>query len=154
MCNKSIWSIFTYSAGKKVKVHAVAVCDDARYFHGHINEMIQSLGISNVQSEDIVDIIEGYKGAGYGVSTDEDHNLYKTIAAATGIFCDPVYTGKGVKGLISELNCNPNRFKGERILFVHTGGIFGLYDGRMFDMFGNSKVHDWRDMETPAGEFF
>lgn len=35
--------------------------------------MLKTTGIENVQSEDIVDIIEGYKGAGYGTSTLEDH---------------------------------------------------------------------------------
>lgn len=115
--------------------------------------MIDAIGLTGIKSEDIVDIIEGYKGAGYGISTEEDHNLYRKIAAETGVFCDPVYTGKGVKGLISELNSNSNRFQGQRILFVHTGGIYGLYDGRMFDMFSDDKVHDWHDIDISPARF-
>ena len=136
-----------------MKINGTAVCDDAKYFHGHVNEMIGALGLEGIKSEDIADIIEGYKGAGYGTSTEEDHNLYKTIASGTGIFCDPVYTGKGVKGLISEVNSNPGRFQGNRILFIHTGGIFGLYDGRMFDSFSDCKIHDWKDISKSPCEF-
>ena len=42
-------------------------------------------------------------------------------ASQTGIILDPVYTGKAARGLVYELNNNPSRFKGHRILFVHTG---------------------------------
>ena len=43
------------------------------------------------------------------------------LAGETGIMCDPVYTGKAVNGLLNELKTNPQRFKGNRILFIHTG---------------------------------
>ena len=39
---------------------------------------------------------------------------------------DPVYTGKAFYGVVSELEKDPDRF-GKRIVFVHTGGIFGLF---------------------------
>ena len=38
---------------------------------------------------------------------------------------DPVYSGKAFYGITRELAKDPGRF-GERIVFVHTGGIFGL----------------------------
>ena len=33
--------------------------------------------------------------------------------------------------LKEELKKNPKRFKGNKILFVHTGGIYGFIDGTM-----------------------
>ena len=63
------------------RVHAVCVCDNADYFHGHIDETLEELGLLQSQdsqrgaamkSRDIIDIIEGYKGRGYGLSTDEE----------------------------------------------------------------------------------
>lgn len=73
-----------------------------------------------------------------------------TIAATTGIILDPTYTLKGVQGLLGEMEKNPARFKGKRILHIHTGmyinnsiivctitvanaigGVYGLYDGRI-----------------------
>ena len=43
------------------------------------------------------------------------------MARTSGIMLDPVYTGKAVKGLLHEVKVNPTRFKGQRILFIHTG---------------------------------
>ena len=53
------------------------------------------------------------------------------ISTRTGVTLDPVYTLKGVRGMLGEMNTNPQRFKGKRILYIHTGGIFGLFDGRV-----------------------
>ena len=39
------------------------VCDDATYFHQKINEDLQIGGL-DVQAEEIIDIIDGYKGKG------------------------------------------------------------------------------------------
>ena len=43
------------------------------------------------------------------------------ISSTTGVLLDPVYNSKAVKGLLSEMKNNPNRFKGRRILYIHTG---------------------------------
>ena len=43
------------------------------------------------------------------------------VAAKTGIILEPEYDGKTARVLIQELNCNRDRFKGNRILFLHTG---------------------------------
>ena len=65
-----------------LRIHAVCVCDDASHFHEAIDAILDKLGLSSsegsgedrptVQSRDIVDIIEGYEGRGYGLSTDEE----------------------------------------------------------------------------------
>ena len=43
------------------------------------------------------------------------------ISVESGIILDRVYTGKAVLGMVKEMQNNPGRFKGSRILFVHTG---------------------------------
>jgi D-cysteine desulfhydrase len=48
------------------------------------------------------------------------------LARSEGIFLDPVYTGKAFYGMTQELKKKPGVF-GERIIFVHTGGIFDLF---------------------------
>ena len=47
------------------------VCDDATYFHQKINEDLQIGGL-DVLAEEIIDIIDGYKGKGYGKSTEKE----------------------------------------------------------------------------------
>jgi len=56
----------------------------------------------------------------------DELELILSVARGEGIILDPVYTGKAFYGLVSELGKNP-RSLGERIVFVHTGGIFGLF---------------------------
>ena len=53
------------------RIHGIAVSDDSKYFHHHVNEMIQECGLK-ARAEDILDIIEGHKGQGYGISTQEE----------------------------------------------------------------------------------
>ncbi len=109
------------------KVHAVNVCDDAPYFHNIANSIFQDLQ-APYASEEILAIIDGYKGLGYAKSQPEELELLRNVAHQTSVILDPVYTGKGYYGLTQELSKNPTQFRGDRILFVHTGGLFGLYD--------------------------
>ena len=53
------------------RCHVVNVCDDAAYFYQKINEDLQIGGL-DVQAEELIDIIDGYKGKGYGKSTEEE----------------------------------------------------------------------------------
>ena len=46
-----------------------------------------------------------------------------SVGSSTGIMLDPVYTGKAARGLVKELQNNPDIFKGDRILFLHTGNV-------------------------------
>jgi len=56
----------------RCRVHGVCVCDDAAYFLGHIDEHLKDLGLEGVKASDITSVIEGYKGRGYGLSTDSE----------------------------------------------------------------------------------
>ena len=48
------------------------------------------------------------------------------FAKLEGIILDPVYTGKAMYGLVEEIK--KGTFKNcENILFIHTGGAFGLF---------------------------
>ena len=52
--------------------------------------------------------------------------LIHEVARTEGLFLDPVYTGKAFYGLTRELEKDRHAF-GERVVFIHTGGIFGLF---------------------------
>ena len=56
----------------------------------------------------------------------EELELICEVARTEGIFLDPVYTGKAFFGMIQELKRDPKCF-GKKIIFLHTGGIFGLF---------------------------
>lgn len=114
-------------AGLRTRVHAVNVQRDAAYFHACMDRLFQELGAA-VRSRDVVDIMEGHVGAGYACSRPEELEFIRDVARQTGLLLDPVYTGKALFGLRAELQRQAGRFKGRRILFFHTGGLFGLYD--------------------------
>ena len=57
------------------RCHAVNVCDNAAYFYEKINEDLRMGGL-DVQAEEIIDIIEGYKGKGYAISSREELGKY------------------------------------------------------------------------------
>jgi D-cysteine desulfhydrase len=76
-----------------------------------------------------IEVIDGYVGPGYGQATPELYDFIVKVAQEEGLFLDPVYTGKALHGLVSELRASPeqaNRF-GENILFIHTGGLPSLF---------------------------
>jgi 1-aminocyclopropane-1-carboxylate deaminase/D-cysteine desulfhydrase-like pyridoxal-dependent ACC family enzyme len=50
------------------------------------------------------------------------------IAAATGVILDPVYSGKAAHYMIKDMQERPEEWRGRRVLFLHTGGLLGLYE--------------------------
>jgi len=55
------------------RIHAVAVCDNANYFYDHVDETLEGIGMGDkVKSTEILDVVDGYKGQGYGLTTDKD----------------------------------------------------------------------------------
>ncbi|MCC7428549.1 MAG: D-cysteine desulfhydrase [Alphaproteobacteria bacterium] len=67
-----------------------------------------------------------YVGGGYGITTPGMIEAVKMVAESEGILLDPVYSGKGMAGLIDY--CRKGHFKkGQTVVFVHTGGQAGLF---------------------------
>ena len=77
-----------------------------------------------------------YVGAGYGIPTEGMVAALTLLAQTEGLLFDPVYSGKGLDGLI-DLN-RKGHFDGmENVVFLHTGGsaaLFGYPDS--FDLPG------------------
>jgi L-cysteate sulfo-lyase len=65
-------------------------------------------------------------GAGYGRLTTAAATAMRTAARTEGLLLDPVYTGKALAGLASAVREGIVR-PGERTVFVHTGGLPGLF---------------------------
>lgn len=67
-----------------------------------------------------------YVGEGYGIPTAGMAEAVKMLARLEGVLLDPVYSGKGMAGLI-DLIRKGEIGKGETVVFIHTGGAVGLY---------------------------
>jgi L-cysteate sulfo-lyase len=78
-----------------------------------------------VKREDVVANCD-YVGEGYGFPAESTIEAIKMLAELEGILMDPVYSGKGMAGLIDLIR--KGHFKeSDNIVFVHTGGSAALF---------------------------
>jgi L-cysteate sulfo-lyase len=67
-----------------------------------------------------------YVGQGYGIPTQGMVEAIQLVAQTEGLLLDPVYSGKGMAGLIDLVRKGHFR-PDENIVFLHTGGAVGLF---------------------------
>jgi L-cysteate sulfo-lyase len=77
-----------------------------------------------VTREDVVANCD-YVGPGYGLPADSTLEAIDMFAKLDAILLDPVYSAKGAAGLIDLIRKGHFK-KGERVVFLHTGGAIGL----------------------------
>jgi L-cysteate sulfo-lyase len=87
------------------------------------------LGLPGLLARDTVQANCDYVGAGYGIPTPGMIEAVQLMAQMEGILLDPVYSGKGMAGLVDLIRRGHFR-KDENIVFVHTGGSVGLFGYR------------------------
>ncbi|GIL44459.1 hypothetical protein Vafri_1914 [Volvox africanus] len=116
-------------------VHAYGVCDTPDYFYDYIDGLFEGLGAhpggellgGRNGARDLLRVVQA-RGSGYAISTEAELRTVQEVAAATGIVLDPVYSGKAVHALLEEIRASPDEWRGRTVLFVHTGGLLGMYD--------------------------
>ena len=87
-----------------------------------VEEAATLLDVKVQLSQSDVIVNDSYTCGGYGVVTKEVTDLMETVAQREGLLVDPVYTGKGMLGLLG-LAKQEYFMKGSHVLFVHTGGL-------------------------------
>jgi len=116
------------AAGVPTQALGVAVCDDAPYFRGVVDriaaEAQERFGLPAL-APGRYDVLEGFQGRGYALSTPEEIAFLVDVARQDGLVLDPVYTNKALLGLVRTATAHPGRL-GRRVVFIHTGGLFGL----------------------------
>jgi len=146
-----------YLTGNRLRIHAFAVSDNRNYFKTHFNTILNQIEldhlIKHVDNDSLVDICDSYVGLGYGRMNNEQIDFLRNVISETGILFDPVYTGKCLWGLYEELRTKRiDRFPndGKNILFLHTGGTFGLMNpdyGKQWLLSSTSHpdyhIHNW-----------
>ena len=84
------------------------------------------LGLRGQLSREAVAANCDYVGDGYGVPTPGMVEAVTLLARTEGLLLDPVYSGKGMAGLIDMIR--KGRFtKNENVVFLHTGGSVALF---------------------------
>jgi D-cysteine desulfhydrase len=105
------------------------VCDDAGWFDRRVaSDWRASVARwSQLPDIDLVPITRDHSvGPGYGRADAAVYELIAELTRLEGVPLDPVYTGKAFHGLVADIE--QGFFDGvDDIVFVHTGGVFGLF---------------------------
>lgn len=84
------------------------------------------MGLKGVITREHVAADSGYVGSGYGQPTPGMIEALRLLASLEGILLDPVYSGKGMAGLIDHVR--QGKFaKDSDVVFIHTGGAVGIF---------------------------
>ena len=138
-------------------VHGVGVSDSPEEFYEHITDVAQQLGIAQEEygkPQDWLKLYDG-QGLGYALSKPEELDFVHRVSTTTGVLLDPVYSGKGLYYFLHDVvKKHPETFKrGQKVLFVHTGGALGLYDKsiEMAEILNKSTPDQIRAMNIDEG---
>ena len=102
----------------------------------------EKLGCAGVVRREDVVANTDYVGEGYGIPTEGGLEAIRMFAELEAILLDPVYSAKGAAGLIDLIRKGHFK-KGERVVFIHTGGAAAL--------FGYDAAFDFADRWRNAG---
>ncbi len=114
---------------------------------GIITEFMKEWDLDLKIKDDMIQVLEGYYGEGYGIPNQETFDAVKLIAKLEGIFLDPVYSGKAMVGLIDLVKTRVIP-KGKNVIFLHSGGgpsLFSYYAG--VDMTERKEIELLRSRE-------
>ncbi|WP_034918160.1 D-cysteine desulfhydrase [Erwinia sp. 9145] len=87
------------------------------------------LGVKGELPREAVKANSDYVGDGYGLPTESMLEALTLLAQHEGILLDPVYSGKGMAGLIDLIRKGHFR-QDENVVFIHTGGAAALFGYR------------------------
>lgn len=130
-----------YLLGSNVPVYGMAVCDSSAYFKGKVEEDISDwyrrwsgpVGLNKslpaLLGELNILTLDNYIGPGYAQGYPALYRCIKEVASREGVVLDPVYTGKAFYGMLEERQ-NGVFSRMDNIVFVHTGGVYGLFPQR------------------------
>ena len=115
----------------KLKVFAVNVLEPTEIIRKKILQLaegcILDFNLNCKVDENNLKIIEGYSEEGYKNISSDKLNLITDFSKSTGILLDPAYTGKA---FCAYNDLILKKGKGEKVIFLHTGGIFASFSKR------------------------
>jgi 1-aminocyclopropane-1-carboxylate deaminase/D-cysteine desulfhydrase-like pyridoxal-dependent ACC family enzyme len=108
------------------------------------NRTAELLGAeTRISPDDAINLDCG--GQGYGIPSEAGMEALRLLARTEGIFLDPVYSSKGMSGLIDQIRQGVVG-AGDTVIFVHTGGgpLNFAYSAELAQAFGLNLECDER----------
>ena len=88
--------------------------------------VVEQIGIDRHFGPNAVVVDDSHVGEAYGIPTDAMHEAVSMCARLEGLLLDPVYSGKGMAGLIHHIR--EGRYDADDdVVFIHTGGTPALF---------------------------
>jgi len=115
----------------KIKIYTVNVLYSKEKLEKKImyltEGVISEYDLSCKVDESMLTIINGYSSEGYKNITNKKLKLINDAGASTGMLLDPIYTGKAFNAYFDLFI---SKGKGNTNIFLHTGGLFGVFAKR------------------------
>ncbi len=113
----------------RIPVHGISVRHERerqrQAVHALAVTTARKLGVPAPGFESVI-VHDEYVGPGYGLPTPEMVAAVRAAAELEGLLFDPVYSGKGLAGLLDLIERGVFT-EGQNVLFVHTGGSAALF---------------------------
>lgn len=113
--------------GYKGKCLAISIANSAAACRDKILAVSMELnGVlgTSLDVSDMIEVWDDFVGEGYALTSEANMAFMHEFTKESGIFLDPVYTGKAFDGFFKALQAG--RLKGcSNIVLIHTGGMFG-----------------------------
>lgn len=122
----------------------VLVCGSNHYFQqkilADIKECCERFDLNASINADEMPMVQDYIAGGYAQTNQEQLRFLRYVCQQEGLFLDPVYTNKAFFGMMQEIE-KGSIAGGSKVLFIHTGGIFGLPN------FNRLMMEEWQSVE-------
>ncbi|KAM0325143.1 hypothetical protein ACHAQA_007682 [Verticillium albo-atrum] len=123
--------------GHSVQFRSIAIC---KYNEGsfmspsiivkRVKAILERLGVTPPPDDVIraeIDVDQRFIGEDYAVPSTESISAIKELARADGVFVGPVYTGKGLAGMLDHIKQGKIP-AGSNVAFLHTGDTGNLFE--------------------------
>ena len=115
----------------KLKIYAVTVLYSTEELWKKImflaEGVIEEYNLNCAIDESNLVVIGGYSREGYKNINNNKIKLIRSLAKETGILLDPTYTGKA---FVAYYDNFLSKGKGNKVIFLHSGGLFGVFATR------------------------
>lgn len=119
--------------GSQTRLLAITSGDERAHMNDKLESILLEVGdrfgaFAPIVVEEQIEVLDQYRAGGHGVAPPEQLAVAAALTRASGLVLDPVYGAKAFYGLCREIDAG-NIPAGSKVLFIHTGGVFGWFGG-------------------------
>ena len=126
------------AANSDIEVMGIAISEQKDNWEQNLTDLINGtanhLGLNIEFRPDDINVKIDYIGNGYAIPTEGMIKAIKLVAKTEGVLLDPIYTGKGMAGLI-DLIKKEVFTEDDKVVFWHTGGVPSLFPPQFRQLF-------------------